>query len=243
MTTPRTKRMRSYWDDRAKVNAPWYVDTTLDFDRPDMARFFASGEAIVQQHYVAGLAHPARAVQAVEIGCGLGRICRALSRHFDRVIGVDISAEMVAQARALVSDDGIEFVVNDGDDLAPIADASADLVFSFTVFQHIPDATVVFGYLREAARVLAPGGVVAFQWNNERNAVWWRARRGLLSLLQRTGVRREAYGRHAAEFLGCRISRRRVERVLASSGLDLVGVVGEGTLFCWAYAVRRGDAR
>lgn len=243
MNTGRSKRMRAYWDERARLNAAWYVDTTLDFDQPDMVRFFASGEAIVQQHYVEGLAHPARAVLAVEIGCGLGRICRALSRHFDRVIGIDISAEMVAQARALVSDDGIEFVVNDGADLSPIADGSADLVFSFTVFQHIPDATVVFGYLREAARVLAPGGVLAFQWNNERNAVWWRARRGLLSLLQRTGVRREAYGRHAPEFLGSRISRQRMERVLAASGLDLVGIVGEGTLFCWAYVVRPRDAR
>jgi hypothetical protein len=38
--------MRKYWDEKAKTNAAWYVDTSLDFDNPDMQKFFESGRAI-----------------------------------------------------------------------------------------------------------------------------------------------------------------------------------------------------
>lgn len=238
MIRDRAARMRAYWDERARVNAAWYVDTTLDFEQPDMERFFASGERIVADHYVDGLATPSRHDLAVEIGSGLGRICRALREHFDHVVGIDIAPEMVAQARELVTAEGIEFRVGDGTTLTDVADASVDLVFTFTVFQHIPDPTVVEGYIAEVGRVLRPGGVFAFQWNNEPNAGWWRLRRSVLGWLQRTGRRPEAFGRHAPEFLGCRISTPRIRRALTGAGLELVGMRGDGTLFAWAWAVR-----
>ena len=238
MSAGGSKRMRAYWDERARLNAAWYVDTTLDFEHPDMDRFFASGEQIVQDHYVDGLAHPTQTALAVEIGSGLGRICRGLRKHFDRVIGVDISEEMVRQARALVDDPGIQFLHGTGDGITGVDDASADLVFTFTVFQHIPDPSIVEDYIAEAGRVLRPGGVFVFQWNNESGSLSWRLRRTALSMLQRTGIRPERYGRHAPEFLGCRISRDRIERALGRAGLGLVGTQGDGTLFTWGWAVR-----
>jgi SAM-dependent methyltransferase len=238
MTTGRSKRMRAYWDERARLNAAWYVDTTLDFEQPDMDRFFASGEQIVQGHYVDGLAHPAQTELAVEIGSGLGRICRGLRKHFDRVVGVDISEEMVQQARALVDEPGIEFVHGTGVGITGVHDASADLVFTFTVFQHIPDPSVVEGYIADVGRVLRPGGVFVFQWNSESGSLSWRLRRTALSALQRTGLRPERYGRHAPEFLGSRIPRDRIERALTRAGLRLVGTRGDGTLFTWGWAVR-----
>jgi SAM-dependent methyltransferase len=230
--------MRAYWDERARLNAAWYVDTTLDFEQPDMDRFFASGEQIVQDHYVEGLALPTKTQLAVEIGSGLGRICRALRKHFDSVVGVDISAEMVSQARKLVDEPGIEFVHGDGVGITGVDTASADLVFTFTVFQHIPDPAIVEGYIADAGRVLRPGGVFVFQWNNESGSFSWRLRRTALSVLQRTGLRPERYGRHAPEFLGCRIARDRIERALHGAGLKLVGTQGDGTLFTWGWAVR-----
>ena len=238
MTTSRSKRMRAYWDERARLNAAWYVDTSLDFEQPDMERFFASGEQIVHDHYVEGPAHPAQTELAVEIGSGLGRICRGLRKHFDRVIGVDISEEMVTRARALVDEPGIEFVHGTGVGITGVDDASADLVFTFTVFQHIPDPSIVEGYIAEAGRVLRPGGVFVFQWNNESGSLSWRLRRTALSLLQRTGLRPERYGRHAPEFLGSRIPRDRIERALTRAGLRLVGTRGDGTLFTWGWAER-----
>lgn len=230
--------MRAYWDERARLNAAWYVDTTLDFEQPDMDRFFESGQKIVDDHYVDGLARPERTELAVEIGSGLGRICRGLRKYFDRVVGVDISAEMIGQARELVDDPAIEFIHGDGVGITGVEDATADLVFTFTVFQHIPDPTIVENYIAEAGRVLRPGGVFLFQWNNESGSFSWRLRRTALSVLQRTGLRPERYGRHAPEFLGSRIPRDRIERALTRAGLGLVGTRGEGTLFTWGWAVR-----
>jgi SAM-dependent methyltransferase len=178
---------------------------------------------------------------AVEIGAGLGRVCRALAARFERVVGVDVSPEMVARAREMVSDDRITFELNDGVTL-PVPDGHADLVVSFTVFQHIPKLSVIRGYIREAGRVLRPGGLFAFQWNNMPGAKRWRVRRSLLSALQRTGVRREIHGRNAAEFLGSRVPLSAVAAALRESGLELRGTRGTGTMFAWAWATRVEDS-
>jgi SAM-dependent methyltransferase len=235
----RIEGMRSYWDNAAHENAAWYVDTTLNFDSPDMDEFLETGERIVAEALDGAPAVPAGKQHAVEIGCGLGRICRALAARFDRVTGVDISTEMVRQARELVPDDTVQFVVTDGASIPGVADGDADLVLTFTVFQHIPDVSVIETYVAEAGRVLRSGGVFVFQWNNSPGALRWSLRRSVLALLQRTGLRRERYGRNAAEFLGSIVPVDRMRRALDSAGLDLVDTKGEGTLFCWAWARKR----
>jgi SAM-dependent methyltransferase len=230
--------MRSYWDEGARRNAVWYVDTSLDYDNPDFERFLETGRVIVAEALDDAPVAPAEHGLAVEIGCGLGRICRALAERFDRVIGVDISPEMLKQAGELVKDPKVEFRLGDGVSLDVLETASADLVLSFTVFQHIPSVAVICDYLTEAGRVLKPGGVLVFQWNNEPGAVRWRVRRALLSVLQRTGVRPETYRRYAPEFLGSRVPLRRIEPALERGGLHLKSVRGAGTLFTWAWAQR-----
>jgi SAM-dependent methyltransferase len=182
---------------------------------------------------------PQQHLRAVEIGSGLGRVCLALARRFDEVVGVDVSPEMVRRARSLVDDPRVTFEVGDGDGLGVLGDASVDLVLSFTVFQHIPKASIVHRYLAEAGRVLRPGGVLAFQWNNEPGRARWALRRAALSALQRTGIRREEFQRHAPEFLGTRIPLGPIEKTLAGHGLEIVTTDGLGSLFAVAWA-RRG---
>jgi SAM-dependent methyltransferase len=233
--------MRDYWDERARTNAAWYVDTSIDFAEPDMDRFFATGETIVGEALDGAPASPPAYGVAVEIGAGLGRVCRALAARFERVVGVDVSPEMVARARELVPDDRITFELNDGVTL-PVPDAHADLVVSFTVFQHIPKLSLIRSYVREAARVLRPGGLFAFQWNNLPGPTRWRVRRAVLSALQRTGVRRETHGRNAAEFLGSRVPLPAITAALRESGFEVRGMRGTGTMFAWAWATRVEDS-
>jgi SAM-dependent methyltransferase len=236
----RTSRaMRAYWDDGARRNAAWYVDTTLCYEEPDMAAFLAGGEHIVAELFDRVPVAPAGREVAVEIGSGLGRVCLALAARFERVIGVDISPEMVRRARELVSDPRISFQIGDGLGLGGVDDASADLVLSFTVFQHIPRPAIVHEYLAEAARVLRPGGLLVFQWNNIPGARRWAIRRTILSVLQRTGLHTERHRLHAPEFLGSRIPLPPVRRTLEQSGLELRGTANLGTLFAQAWAVRR----
>jgi SAM-dependent methyltransferase len=232
-----TQGMRRFWDEAAHRNAAYYVDTSLSYADPDMNAFWETGRRIVDEAIgPAAVKHPERRDLAVEIGSGLGRNCKALRETFASVVGIDISPEMVRQATEMAGD-GIEFRLGSGASLSGVQDRSVDFVLSFTVFQHIPDPAVIEAYIEEAGRVLARGGVFAFQWNNTPGARRWRVRRAALSLLQRIGFG-DPHGRNASQFLGSVMTLTKIEAALERGGLRLDGTKGEGTLFCWAWASR-----
>lgn len=233
------KGMRHFWDARARENAAWYVDTSLAYEEPDMQRFFETGELIVADAFRDAPVLPEGCALAIEVGAGLGRVCYALAGRFDKVIGVDISPEMVERATELVGGPNISFLLGDGTSLSGIDDGAADLVLTFTVFQHIPKVSVIEGYIREAARTLKPGGVFVMQWNNTPGEWRWRMKRAWLGLLQRSRIRPERYLRNAPEFLGSRVSSRTMNRALSAAGLELCGTRNDGTLYTWAWA-RKG---
>jgi predicted TPR repeat methyltransferase len=101
----------------------------------------------------------------LEIGCGVGRILKPLRNQFARVDGIDISEKMVRFAQEYLRDaKGRGRVqVNNGYDLSCLGETEYDLVYSTIVFQHIRSASVVRSYLREACRVLRPGGFFRIQ--------------------------------------------------------------------------------
>ncbi len=230
------ERMGRYWDERARENAAWYVDTSLDYEQPDMERFFETGRTVVRQALHDAPVAPERHEIALEIGPGLGRVCAALSEDFQHVIGIDVSAEMVARAKELVPTDRITFRVGDGRTLDPVADDSIDFVTSFTVLQHLPSKELVLGYLAEAGRVLRSGGVAALQWNNLPHPLLWRARAAWWRARGRLGLGMRDEQRNAREFAGTRVPTPDVTGALAESGLSVVGIRGEGTLFAWVWA-------
>ncbi len=96
----------------------------------------------------------------VDLGSGGGIDCFLAARRVGengRVIGVDMTAEMLARARSAAASGGytnVEFRLGEIENL-PIADATADLVISNCVINLSPDKARVF---TEAARVLRPGG-------------------------------------------------------------------------------------
>jgi SAM-dependent methyltransferase len=234
-----TAKMRDYWEQRARLNPAYYVDTSLDYDNPDMDQFLATGRRIAEQALDDPPAvAPAGRGLAVEIGCGMGRICLALGERFDRVVGYDISAEMLRRARELVQDPRIDFRLTEGATLPGLTDSSADLVLTFTVFQHIPSVDVIRSYVEEAGRVLRPGGVFVLQWNGTPGATRWRVHRLVKAVTHRLG-RGDSYGRDAPQFLGSRVELDEMRAMLAKAGLALEATDGEGTLFTWGWARKR----
>lgn len=98
-----------------------------------------------------------RAVRLVDIGCGTGVVTREVRQHLhpdSKVIGMDISQQMIDKAQLLSHGMDIEWVVSTGQQL-PYADQSFDAVIMHTLMSHVPDPV---GMLREANRLLAPGG-------------------------------------------------------------------------------------
>jgi SAM-dependent methyltransferase len=99
---------------------------------------------------------PDLAGTCLEIGCGPGRMTRALVESFDRVVAVDVSPLMV-QLAGEVAD--AEYHLVEGTRL-PLADGSVDAVFTCHVLQHFELKEQVAESLTEGHRVLREGGTI-----------------------------------------------------------------------------------
>jgi trans-aconitate 2-methyltransferase len=95
-----------------------------------------------------------------DLGCGTGDLTAVLADQWPsaRVVGVDRSTEMLAEAEKYVEPDRIEFTPGDIATWRP--GSPQDLVVSNATFQWIPDAEAL---LRHVAGYLAPRGVLAVQ--------------------------------------------------------------------------------
>lgn len=107
---------------------------------------------------LARLAPGRRFAHGLDLGCGTGLMAVALKDRVGRLDGVDLSAGMVAEARAkgLYGELRVGELVSD---LAGLADAAFDLVLAADVFCYLGDLAPA---LAGVARVTAPGGIVAF---------------------------------------------------------------------------------
>lgn len=160
-------KMRLDWDERARENARFYVNT----ERTDWTdeEFFASGEETISEQILNDLSNicqgrDPREMRVLEIGCGAGRVTRALAARFGEVHAVDVSGEMVALARqAVKSYPGARIYQNNGMDLSVVPNLPFDFAFSTIVFQHIPSREVIYNYVREVHRLLRPGSLFKFQ--------------------------------------------------------------------------------
>lgn len=157
-------RSERFWDEKARENALYFVDNELDYDNPDADGFWRRGEDVVDVMLDSvGLSIEPRD-EVVDIGCGVGRLTRALAGRAGHVYGIDVSSEMLELARQHNPElENVEWLHGDGSSLAPLPDASVDGCFSHVVFQHIPDPEVTLDYIREMGRVLRPGGWALFQ--------------------------------------------------------------------------------
>ncbi|MDR6787463.1 SAM-dependent methyltransferase [Sphingomonas sp. BE138] len=178
-------KMKEAWNVRAQADAEHYIET--DHWDGDRDAFFALGEKIV--HEIADPYLPARRTLAVDIGCGVGRLTRALSTRFDKAIGLDVSDEMVRKGTDLQRDTPkVQLIATDGVTF-PIETGTADFVFSYVVFQHMPSIEVIKGSLAETRRILAPGGAALLhlkhRYKNPLHAAWQNLPEAIATPLQR----------------------------------------------------------
>lgn len=132
-------------------------------------------EDILQQHdqdHFGGLAaNDALAAAAglndttrvLDLCCGIGGPARYMAQHYGcRVTGVDLTQSRIDGARTLTDmtrqSDRVTFLCANALDL-PLDDRSFDVVLSQEAFCHIPDKPRL---IAECARVLVPGGLLAF---------------------------------------------------------------------------------
>ena len=95
----------------------------------------------------------------VDLGTGTGRVLEVLAPHVGRGVGIDLSREMLAVARANLDRAELRHcMVRQGDiTQVPLPAAVADVVTIHQVLHYAAEPALV---VAEAARILRPGGLV-----------------------------------------------------------------------------------
>jgi SAM-dependent methyltransferase len=236
---PRVTKLEAerYWDERARENAFYFVDNEIDYRDPDDEVFWRRGvEVLDKMLEMVGLEIGSDET-VVDIGCGVGRMTRALAARVRYVYGIDVSSEMLARAQehnAHVTN--VEWLHGDGRGLGVVGTAAADGCFSHVVFQHIPEPEITLDYVREMGRVLRPGGWALFQVSTNPDV--HRPRGGVRSRLKGR-MRAGSRAQRDAAWWGSAVDIAALRRAAAEGGLEIEQLLGEGSQFTTVLARRR----
>jgi ubiquinone/menaquinone biosynthesis C-methylase UbiE len=129
----------------------------------DGSPYFLACDPIYQAE-IARLVAGRRLRRVLDLGCGTGKQTVLLAPHAEEVWAIDLSAESLRQAEARCARAGFRNArfLQQSIVALPAEDGSVDAIVSYgDVISHVHDAyREVF---RESARVLAPGGLMAFE--------------------------------------------------------------------------------
>lgn len=157
--------------------------------------------------------------KVLEIGCGVARIGRELAPHCGQWHGADISGNMIKHARERtkgISNVYLHELPNNS--LSIFSDNTFDRVYSSIVFMHI-DKPDMFTYMKEAYRVLKPGGRAYFDTYNILAPEAWQE---FLKILENfpPGATRPG---HVSQFS----APQEIEKFMTEAGYDWIHVDGE----------------
>lgn len=159
------RQLREAWNSFGDADPLWAVLTEPErrHGRWTPEEFFATGRQEITEvlSLAESLGLPDQRRDALDFGCGAGRLTQALAEHFETAVGVDIAPSMLAAAEHHNSRPNCRFVLNERPDLSVFDDASFDFVYSTIVLQHVPPELAI-GYVDEFARLLRPGGLAVF---------------------------------------------------------------------------------
>jgi SAM-dependent methyltransferase len=164
MTRTHIRKNRRYWNGIAAQYQREHATQLNDWGRP------VWGVWSIPESDLHALGD-VRGRDVLEIGCGAGQWSISLARMGARPVGIDLSIEQLRHAPALMSEAGTRFpVVNADAERTPLADASFDIVLCDHGAMSFADPYLT---VPEAARVLRPGGLFAFNVASAFHFVCW----------------------------------------------------------------------
>jgi hypothetical protein len=142
---------------------------------------------------------------------------------------------------------GIEWILGNGEELHQLDVASVDLVFSFMTLQHVPRASTILQYVREASRVLTKGGTAFMQFRVRPEGMSIQAiKQGLTTqgpplliksirkiwdLLNGHNRLRARWASDYQSWCGCALRPRVIEAAAAAAGLRVRSAGDMGTQY------------
>lgn len=185
------------WERFAKIDAEFYIllNEEVDYRSSEgQEYFFDSGVEDTEQTLERAKSHIMNWGRALEIGCGIGRLAYPHSRHFRELYVVDISKTMINRLQAIAKEKLIEniwtFLPHERWD----EPNRSDYIYSFLVFQHIEDFSIIESYIHRIALSLRHNGIAQLQFDTRPRSLFYNIRNlipdFLLSRTQRRGIRR-----------------------------------------------------
>lgn len=158
---PELRRIARFWDARGREDARRY--SVPGGARIDEQTFDDAGDAVLHalETTLGWSAEDAGLV--LDLGCGAGRVTKALAARADEVVAVDIAPRMLDAARTRVGPtDTVRYLNAEAGDLDELPAASVDAALVLGVLTHLPTVKLAAAALYELGRILAPGAAAAF---------------------------------------------------------------------------------
>ncbi len=197
----------------------------------DLDEFLATGVRDAERALAVAATHglPQRTRSALDFGCGVGRVTRALALQFDCVIGLDISPTMIARAQQFDPDSAARFKVGALEELDLLPPEDFDFVLSLLVLQHLRSADDVEQTIAALTRRVAPGGALVVQVPSRlppRRRI--QSRRRAYATLRAVGI--------PAPLLLGRFGLDPIRTTALSEDRLVAAVEGEGCVVLWSEA-------
>jgi len=158
--------------------------------------------------------------KALDFGCGVGRLTRALTTHFEEVHGVDVAPTMIEQAKKInetyQGKASIQFKLNLAGNLSTFESSTYSFIYSTLVIQHIPYPASI-NYIKDFVRMLRPGGKAVFQFPAKDIRVLTPVQRlkTFLKVRERLALLGIGKGFHMAMYV---LDENEVEKVIEDQG-------------------------
>ena len=161
-------KLKDSWEFLSKKNAKWSVLTgKADWKEKE---FYETGEGDIQRHFktIRDADPDVSFEKCLDFGCGVGRLTQAICPRAGEVHGVDISANMIAEAKSYNKfKDKCHFHLNEKEDLSLFEDNYFNFIISLIVLQHIPNKFKP-KYFSEFSRIIKQHGFIFFNHPIER---------------------------------------------------------------------------
>jgi ubiquinone/menaquinone biosynthesis C-methylase UbiE len=166
-----TDELRGAWNKLSEKNALWAV--LSDKKDWDQEQFFNTGVQEIEEALKTAEAHKIKINfgRALDFGCGVGRLSKALGKHFKEVVGVDIAESMVEKAKQLSNSRNVRFEHISSGDLGSFKDQTFDFIYTDIVFQHMRNELAKKN-LKHMYRLLKKDGVLIFQMPSKPAKTW-----------------------------------------------------------------------
>ena len=129
----------------------------------------------------------------LELGCGAAQWSILLAWRGARVVALDNSARQLEHAWAAMAAAGLDFpLVHSGAESVPLPDGSFDIVFADHGANRFADPYL---WVPEAARLLRPGGLLAFSGSTPFEELCWSSEDDRMT----TSLQRDYFGLHRLE--------------------------------------------